>query len=188
MFARAAAVVVLGTSSIAGAQGATSAAKPYSFGISAGASVPTGDLRSNFNTGYNLGAHVAVAAPSLPISFRADAGYDNWGSNSANLTNLHAWSATGNVVLTVPTGTTMTPYLIGGVGAYSFGGAELQSSGFVNTNSGLSQSDTHFGYNAGGGITIPLSGFNTFVEARYNHVSITNGSYAFVPIRFGVMF
>jgi len=36
---------------------------------------------------------------------------------------------------------------------------------------------------------MPLSGFDTFIEARYNQVQISNSpSLKFVPITFGVMF
>jgi hypothetical protein len=53
---------------------------------------------------------------------------------------------------------------------------------------GATGSDNHFCWNAGGGISMPLSGFNTFIEARYNQVQGDNGSLKFVPITFGVMF
>jgi hypothetical protein len=33
-----------------------------------------------------------------------------------------------------------------------------------------------------------LSGFQTFVEARYNKVQADNGTAAYIPIVFGVMF
>ena len=46
----------------------------------------------------------------------------------------------------------------------------------------------HFGWNVGGGITMPLSGFDTFIEARYNQVQGNPGSLKFVPVTFGVMF
>ena len=49
-------------------------------------------------------------------------------------------------------------------------------------------SSTQFGFDVGGGITIPLSGFNTFIEARYNHFNDNGGSTSFVPITFGIMF
>jgi hypothetical protein len=36
---------------------------------------------------------------------------------------------------------------------------------------------------------IPLSpSFETFVEARYNSVSVNNGTFSFVPLTFGIMF
>ena len=37
---------------------------------------------------------------------------------------------------------------------------------------------------------MPLSGFETFVEARYHRVIISNGTgtVAYIPITFGIMF
>ena len=39
-------------------------------------------------------------------------------------------------------------------------------------------------------VSMPLSGFDTFLEARYNQVQFGNGdpSAKFIPITFGVMF
>lgn len=185
----ASAAIALAGAGAAGAQAATTPTKPFSLGISGGASVPTGDLSSgtnSVNTGYNLGGHVAIATPSLPVSFRGDAGYNNWGSKDASFSNMHVWSFTGNAVYSIPTAS-MRPYLIGGIGAYSLGGRNLVRGGTINT--GYNEGNTRFGYNLGGGVTLPLSGFNTFVEARYHHVNLDGGnSLAYVPITFGVMF
>jgi len=51
-----------------------------------------------------------------------------------------------------------------------------------------SGSANKFGWNIGGGIKLPLSGFDTFLEARYNQVQGEDGSLKFIPITFGVMF
>jgi len=51
-----------------------------------------------------------------------------------------------------------------------------------------STTESHFGWNAGAGIKLPLSVFSAFVEARYNRISATGGSMEFVPVTFGIMF
>ncbi len=38
------------------------------------------------------------------------------------------------------------------------------------------------------GNRMPLSGFDTFIEARYNQVQGDNGSLKYIPITFGLMF
>ena len=63
------AAIVVSTATIAGAQSVTSATKPFSLGISGGASIPTGDLSNSVNTGYNIGGHIGLGTPSLPISW-----------------------------------------------------------------------------------------------------------------------
>jgi opacity protein-like surface antigen len=48
--------------------------------------------------------------------------------------------------------------------------------------------ENHFGFNVGGGIKIPLSSsFETFVEARYNRVTVDNGNLSFIPVTVGIM-
>lgn len=169
------------TAATAGAQG-VSAAKPVSIGVSGGASIPTGDLSNNINTGWNLNGHIGLAAPTLPVSLRGDVGYNNWGAKAGG--SEHMWNLTGNAVFTVPNPTGVSPYIIGGLGAYKPGYSYQGVSGNSNWN---------FGFNVGAGVNLPLSGFNTFIEAKYVQVNTNaltlNGSNAhFVPITFGVMF
>jgi hypothetical protein len=51
-----------------------------------------------------------------------------------------------------------------------------------------SQTEHHFGWNAGAGINLPLSVFKAFVEARYNRISANGSNMEFVPVTFGIMF
>ncbi|MEO6864921.1 MAG: outer membrane beta-barrel protein [Gemmatimonadaceae bacterium] len=168
---------------VAGAQGVTSATKPFSLGISGGASIPTGDLSQFANTGYNVGGHVALGTPALPISFRGDVNYDNFGAKGTGSSNAHIWSYTANAVYEVPTMTGIRPYVIGGIGGFTPGNSYTSGGTTVTATSG-----TKFGFDVGGGLTIPLSGFNAFVEARYNRYNDGGGTTSFVPITFGVMF
>lgn len=170
------AAMTVATAAAAGAQG-VSAVKPVSIGVSGGASIPTGDLSNGVNTGWNLNGHLGLAAPTLPVSFRGDVGYNNWGAKGGG--SAHMWNLTGNAVFTIPNPTGVSPYIIGGVGGYK-PGFSYQG---VSTSS-----DWALGYNVGAGVNLPLSGFNTFLEAKYVHVNTNGGSSAFVPITFGVMF
>ena len=45
-----------------------------------------------------------------------------------------------------------------------------------------------FGINVGGGFEFALSGFDTFVEARFHSVFTDNSSTKFIPISFGIKF
>jgi hypothetical protein len=167
--------------STAHAQLVTGPTKPLSFGVAAGAAVPTSDLSDFTNTGYNTTAMLGLNTPSLPFNFRIDGTYNNFGDKYDN-GSLHSTSMTGNLVFTLPTPSTVHPYLIGGIGVYGIGISDSQD----GYSSGTS---TDFGFNVGGGVAIPLSGFNAFIEARYNRISTGNGgSLQFVPVVFGVMF
>lgn len=177
------AVIAASSASVAGAQGVTSATKPFSLGISGGASIPTGDLSDYTNTGYNVGGHVALGTPALPISFRGDVNYDNFGAKGSGNSNAHIWSYTANAVYEVPTMTGIRPYVIGGIGGFTPGASYTSGGTTISANS-----STQFGFDVGGGITIPLSGFNTFIEARYNRFNANGSTTSFVPITFGIMF
>jgi hypothetical protein len=74
-----------------------------------------------------------------------------------------------------------------GVSPYAIGGAGWCHSTAALTGVG-SGADNNFCWNAGGGISMPLSGFDTFIEARYNQVQGDGGSLKFIPVTFGVMF
>jgi opacity protein-like surface antigen len=178
------AAIAVSSATIAGAQGVTSATKPFSLGISGGASIPTGDLSDGLNTGYNIGGHLGLGTPALPISFRGDVNYDNFGAKGSSSSDAHIWSYTANAVYEVPTMTGIRPYIIGGIGGFT------PSVSYTSGGTTVSASDgTKFGFDVGGGLTIPLSGFNAFVEARYNHFNNDGGgTSSFVPITFGLMF
>ena len=51
----------------------------------------------------------------------------------------------------------------------------------------VSDSQTKFGINFGGGFTFNLSGFETFVEARFHSVFAEDNA-NFIPISFGFKF
>jgi hypothetical protein len=143
------------------------------FGVAAGAALPVSDLSNVANTGFNGTVTLGFTPALIPLGVRIDGAYNQFGSKIGG-GNLHITGVTGNLVYRVP-GATVSPYAIGGAGWYNSGG----SSGGSSNN---------FGWNIGGGISMPLSGFDTFLEARYNQVQTTGTSTKFIPITFGVMF
>jgi hypothetical protein len=153
-------------------------AKPVQIGFAGGAALPTSDLSETTNTGFNGTLTVGFNPVMVPVGIRVDGAYNQFGVKSIlGGGNIHSTSVTGNIVYKIP-GATVSPYGIGGAGWYNLGG------------SGGVQSESHFGWNVGGGISMALSGFDTFIEARYNQVQMSNGdpSVKFIPITFGVMF
>jgi len=149
---------------------------PIQVGVAAGAAIPVSDLSNNFNTGFNVMGTAGISPVGLPVGFRGDVAYSQFGSKGATNIKAKFASVTGNAVLSMA-GVGITPYAIGGIGWYH-----------VSSSVTGSAASNDFGFNIGGGVNIPLSGFKTFVEARYNRVSENGGSASFVPITFGVMF
>jgi hypothetical protein len=166
-------------STAASAQLVTTGNKPLSFGAAAGAAIPISDLSDFNNTGYNGTLILGINTPALPMSFRIEGAYNNFGDKGDN-GDVHSTSLTGNVVFEFPSGSALRPYIIGGVGLYNT--AASNGAGFS------SGSSNDFGFNVGGGFTIPLGGFNSFVEARYHRIATSGVSTQFIPILFGVMF
>ena len=146
------------------------------FGVAAGAAIPVSDLSDVANTGFNGTVMLGFTPTLIPLGVRIDGAYNQFSVKSAlGGGNLHVASVTGNLVYRMP-GATFSPYAIGGAGWYNAGA------------SGGGSSSNDFGWNIGGGISMPLSGFDTFIEARYNQVQTSGASTKFVPITFGVMF
>jgi len=151
--------------------------KPFQLGIAGGAAQPMSDLSTGSNMGYNGTVAMAINLPFIPVGLRVDGAYNQFGQKTGGA-KLHIMSATGNVVWRLPS-IGVSPYLIGGAGLYI---PTVQAPGLA------SASDNHFGWNAGAGVSLPLTVFKTFVEARYNRVSVNGGSMQFVPITVGIMF
>lgn len=148
-------------------------AKPFTFGVSLGGSLPTGDFGKGVKTGFVVGGLLETAPAALPVKLRFNLDYNqhSFKGGSGSIKNI---SGTANAVYDFPSQSSFRPYVIGGVGAY-----HGRAGG---------ESDTNFGLNGGAGINIPLSGFSTFVEARYNHIFVSGGSQSYIPVVFGVRF
>ncbi|HJQ12802.1 MAG TPA: outer membrane beta-barrel protein [Gemmatimonadaceae bacterium] len=152
---------------------------PFEIGASGGIAFPTGDLGTASNTGYNIALSVGYRPQYTPIAVRAEAAWNQFGAEGGGA-NFNVPSFTGNVEVGLPLGMSFSPYAIGGAGLYR---PNVDFSG-----GGSTQTENRFGWNIGGGVKIPLAGFHTFIEARYNSVNIDGGTLSFVPLTFGIMF
>ncbi len=160
------------------ARAQVSAARPVKIGIAGGVAIPTSDLSDVASTGFNGTVTVGFSPAMIPLGIRIDGAYNQFAIKDAlGGGNIHFTSVTGNFVYKIP-GATVSPYAIGGAGWYQ---AEVNLPG-LGTGS-----ENKIGWNLGGGISMPLSGFSTFIEARYNQVQ-TDTPLKFIPITFGVMF
>ena len=159
----------------ANAQGFSS--NPFQIGGSAGIAFPTGDLGNIANTGYNVTLIGGYKPVYLPVGIRVEAAYNEFGLEGVD-GNVNIPAFTGNLVYELPS-VSFRPYVIGGAGLYRTN---------IDLAGGGSAGENNFGFNIGGGIKLPLStSFETFVEARYNHVTADGGSYSFIPITVGIL-
>lgn len=176
---------------VSGAQ--TSTARPISFGVMGGASVPVGDFRDGADLGFTLGAHLLLTPSSMPaLGFRADATYDRWALKGVGASIVDGNSSTlglmGNVILKSSSAMNIKPYFIGGLGLLS-----SNTSGSVAGVNFSGDRDNNLGVQAGGGLEFQLSGFTTFIEAKFVNAFAKGAnndrkSVNWIPVTFGIRF
>ena len=196
------ALTVVGAST---ARAQSAMASPVHFGLSAGGTIPTGDLSDSHNSGFHINGLLEFRGATSPLALRAEVGYHglagksvsftdpNLGTFSAKAENLSMITGTANGVYGFPVAAaaTVRPYLIAGAGVYSFksGGEVTGDLGNFSASARL----TKFGGNGGIGPTFQRSGFNTFAEVRYHYLFSKNDNdgtpnLQLIPISFGIMF
>jgi hypothetical protein len=156
-------------------------ASPIRFNVNAGAALPVGNF-SDVNggaaqTGFRVGAGLELHAPLMPVGVRFDGAYDRMGIEGADA-NWSIWSLTANAVLS-PMASPL--YFIGGIGYYS---TDITGNDVLGNPS--AQSDV--GFNLGAGLSLPLTGFSTFIEARWNNINTEGDNVQYIPIVFGIRF
>jgi Outer membrane protein beta-barrel domain len=155
----------LGLAVVLGAQ--TAHAQGLSFGIGAGAVMPTGTFGDINSMGWNVTAVARLKPPVAPLGLQVDGFYNRFGLES-DLVDGHSRiiGATANAVFAFPSVSPVRPYLLGGAGVYNLGasvegGPELESV-------------TKLGLNAGAGFDFALGSAKLFADARFH--AILNGS------------
>ena len=167
--------------------------RPFDIGLLGGATIPLGDFADGAETGFHVGGFLGFRlSQTSPLKLRAEVAFNRFGLKSEFLDdedieveidgNASVLAVTGNAVYMAGGEGQARPYLMGGLGMYRLS-VSAEAFGFD-----FSESETKFGFNAGAGVEFPLSGFTSFVEARFHSVSTEDGSTNFVPISFGIRF
>ena len=148
-----------------------------SIGVAAGATLPMGDASDAHNMGYHATLSLGIKPPLAPLGLRVEGMFNSLeykeavpgiGGESLRILGV---SANGTFTL-VP-----MAYVIGGVGMYN-----------SKVSVYVADSDTDFGFNVGAGLNIPLTGFVTYIEARYHHIPLEGGSFQMFPVSVGIRF
>ena len=167
--------------------------RPFKLGGALGATMPLGDFSDGADLGFHFGGLIEYKPQAVPVNLRGEITYhrnglkDDFFSGTPGIGdvdgNASILSFIGNAL--IPFGdaaSTARPYAIGGLGLY-----RLKFSGdFAGLD--ISDSETKFGLNVGGGFTFNLSGFETFVEARFHSVFTEDSNTNFIPVSFGFKF
>ena len=191
--------------------------RPVRFGVMGGATVPVSDMSDISKTGWNAGVLLEAGVPLFPWGLRVDALWNQLGEKETGIGTVKNRIIDGTVNATYSFGGLSTTkfYLIGGLGIYNmkteFEGENLNVPDDLSTQMTRSgdpgfarqiappaaqvvefgddsETQTKFGLNGGAGLRFQLTGFSTFIEARW-HTIFTEGSNAqMVPISVGITF
>lgn len=184
------------------------------FAVSAGVAFPQGDAADVFNTGFNISGAVNYRPVNSLVGYRVEGQYARFGSDmmpwvapsgpislaAADVAGvlfeargrLSVLAVTGNVVVGIPTASSVQPYLIGGAGTYHTmtrirgypgGCPPCGESRLV-----LSETQTGLGLNGGAGLEFRTGAFRTYVEGRFHSVFTSGANTNFIPISVGIWF
>lgn len=152
-----------------------------SFGVSGGLTIPTSDFADEVDNGFNVGAHLGLRQPLWPIGLRLDGQLNRFNLKAGSDQYINVIGVSLNAVLMSAGATSdLKPYLIAGPNFF-------HTASYTEDNV-VEDAENNWGFNAGGGLQYQLSGFTTFLEARYNWVKTSDGHDAFIPISVGIMF
>ena len=172
-----AAVAAIALSIALAAPGTASAQSTTTFNLGGGLSLANGDFGDRNDAGYSLIVGIGMRQSGSPFGLRAEGIYTEYDQKFLG-GKARAGGILGSATYDFAVGfPAFVPYAIGGIGFYS---TREPVSGFDT------ESETNVGWNLGGGVRIPLSGFSAYFEGRYH--SVSNAGVAFAPIVFGVRF
>lgn len=143
------------------------------FAVGAGLSLPNGDLKTAFKSGFHGMAAGEFALTGAPISIRADGMYSTFSSKTSGAPSYNLISVSADAKYGFAPGP-ISPYILGG-----------PTWGQVSYNSANSSA---FGFNVGGGVNFGMSALKLFAEARYFSITKNGASTHWIPITVGIHF
>lgn len=187
-----AALVVAPSTSEAQRGRAAASAKPLTWSLGVGASMPNGDFADAAKTGVNLQGAVVKALNNSPVWLRGEAAYHRFGAIEQTETLMgtsysysgraSAMSLIGDVGYSFQSSSSVKPYVLGGLGmnraSYS---VETEVNGQKDS---ATESSNELGINFGGGLRFRMAGRIALVEARYMTIDDAD----FIPLTFSIEF
>ena len=142
--------------------------------VGGGITSPNGDFKDAARAGYHGRIGVELAIPTLPVALRADADFHRLPEAGPLFDSSQILGGSLSLVFTLP-GVGLSPYLLGGLGAYRVETGLVGSSDPVNRN----------GFHLGFGTKIGSLGFGGFVEIRYVQIGGDAGDTKYIPVTVG---
>lgn len=155
-----------------------------SFGVSGGLSLPLSGALETAETGYNITGSLYIRpARYANLGFRGDLAWDKFSIESPAGSSVRVLGFVFSGLYNIPlSASSVRPYVLAGAGFYS------TKATVVTGPTDVSASDSNLGYNLGGGIAFQLSGFSTFLEAKWVNVMTEPNGTSFAPLTFGIRF
>lgn len=173
----------------ANAQSVVPAAKPVSFGIAGGLSMPTGDFGDVAKSGYNVSGLLQFQQPTWPVAIRIEGQFQDFsGKDAFEGASAKSIGGLANALFYVPTKSTVRPYLTGGLGFFHL---KMDAGDACSSEFGADEctdSSNKFGFDFGAGLEFQLSGMSTFIEANWQSVQTEGAATRMIPIRVGIKF
>jgi hypothetical protein len=142
------------------------------YGATAGISIPAGRLGDDHAAGYALSGLVEFAVPNQAYALRAEASFQRFALKSGRTAgdDVSLFSI-GPTILYQVQQTPAQTYLLGGIAIYNATGEGARP-----------------GFNLGGGIGFPLSGFSAIGEIRLHVMLADRKPILALPLSVGVRF
>lgn len=163
------------------AQSMVAAAKPVSFGVAGGLSIPTGDFGDAFKSGFNVSAMGEIHQAAWPVAIRIEAQYDQFSAkDEIGDGKVKSIGGLANVLYYFPSKAMVKPYVTGGLGLFHNKADDSICDGGC--------SSTKFAFDFGAGLQFQLTGISTFVEANWNSIQTEGSATHMIPVRVGIKF
>jgi opacity protein-like surface antigen len=150
--------------------------KPVSFGIAGGMTSPTGDFSTAMKTGYNASLMLQIGLPAVPVAVRLEGQYQQFNDQTGTFQGKTI-GGLADVMLYVPLGGIVKPYVAGGAGYFH-----------IMCTNGASCSQNKMGYNAGVGLEFHLPVISAFVEGDWQSIQTDGAAAKMYPVRVGLKF
>lgn len=187
-----AALVIAPSTSDAQQGRAAASAKPLTWSLGVGASMPNGDFSQVAKAGLNVQGAVVKSLQNSPVWLRGEAAYHRFGaiqesgsfggvpysmSGRASLLSL-----IGDVGYSFQSSSSVKPYVLGGLGINQ---ASYTTESVVGgQKDSATDSSNELGLNVGGGLRFRMGSRVATVEARY--MTVDNAD--FIPVTFSLEF
>ena len=152
------------------------------FSLGGGIDLPLGDFDDAAKLGFHGLAGVSVVPTNWPVGIQVDGNYSRFSDDTPFDIKFQLIYGTGNIVYKFKTSedTRFRPYLIGGGGVYNF---KVKGD---DVPTGVDDSETKFGINAGAGFDFKAGSAGIFVEGRFHDVFTSGSNTTFIPFTVGV--